>query len=122
MVDARQRLKGAVDPVADRKLEASAISDRRVSSRRRPLSRTLCPASRVVHAVGASKGCPAVATFHRSGDGPALTYSRPILERLGSRIDVAVSVSETAAATIRRAAGIDSEVLFNGFEVDRFVA
>jgi phosphatidyl-myo-inositol alpha-mannosyltransferase len=64
----------------------------------------------------------AVATFHRSGDGPALTYTRPILRRLGSRIDVAVSVSEAAATTIRRAAGIDSEVLFNGLEVDRFLS
>jgi phosphatidylinositol alpha-mannosyltransferase len=63
----------------------------------------------------------AVATFHRSGDGPALTYTRPILTRLGARLDVAVSVSEAAAATIRRAAAIDSEVLFNGLEVDRFL-
>jgi phosphatidyl-myo-inositol alpha-mannosyltransferase len=63
----------------------------------------------------------AVATFHRSGDGPALTYTRPILTRLGAHLDVAVSVSEAAAATIRRAAGIDSEVLFNGLEVDRFL-
>jgi phosphatidylinositol alpha-mannosyltransferase len=65
---------------------------------------------------------PAVATFHRSGDGPALKYSRVLLERLAPRIDVAVSVSETAAATIRRAIGIESDVLFNGFEIDRFVA
>jgi phosphatidyl-myo-inositol alpha-mannosyltransferase len=64
----------------------------------------------------------AVATFHRSGDGPALTYTRPILERLASRIDVAVSVSEPAALTIRRAAGIKSDVLFNGLEVDRFLS
>ena len=34
---------------------------------------------------------------------------------------MAVSVSEAAAATIRRAAAIDSEVLFNGLEVDRFL-
>jgi phosphatidylinositol alpha-mannosyltransferase len=63
-----------------------------------------------------------VATFHRSGDGPALKYARPLLERLATRIDLAVSVSDAAAATIRRAAGITSDVLFNGLEVDRFVS
>jgi phosphatidylinositol alpha-mannosyltransferase len=65
---------------------------------------------------------PAVATFHRSGDGPALTYSRLLLERLATRIDVAVSVSEAAASTIRGAIGLESDILFNGFELDRFVA
>ncbi len=63
-----------------------------------------------------------VATFHRSGDGPALRFTRPVLERLATRIDVAVSVSEQAAATIRRAAGIESDVLFNGLEVERFLS
>lgn len=63
-----------------------------------------------------------VGTFHRSGEGPALKYTRPILERLATRIDVAVSVSEQAALTIRRAAGIRSDVLFNGLEVDRFLS
>ncbi|MCU1363327.1 MAG: hypothetical protein JWM55_1155 [Acidimicrobiaceae bacterium] len=62
----------------------------------------------------------AVATFHRSGDGPALRYTRPFLQRLARRIDVAVAVSDAAAATIRKAAGIDPDVLFNGLEVDRF--
>jgi phosphatidyl-myo-inositol alpha-mannosyltransferase len=65
---------------------------------------------------------PAVATFHRSGDGPALKYGRVLLERLAPRIDVAVSVSNAAAATLRRAVGIESDVLFNGFEIDRFLA
>jgi phosphatidylinositol alpha-mannosyltransferase len=65
---------------------------------------------------------PALATFHRSGDGPALKFARVILERLATRIDVAVAVSESAAETVRRAVGIESDVLFNGFEMSRFVA
>ncbi|MGP8009510.1 MAG: glycosyltransferase family 4 protein [Acidimicrobiales bacterium] len=64
----------------------------------------------------------AVGTFHRSGDGPALTFSKPLLERLATRVDVAVSVSDAAARTLLQACGLRSEVLFNGFEVDRFVA
>jgi phosphatidyl-myo-inositol alpha-mannosyltransferase len=63
----------------------------------------------------------AVGTFHRSGEGPALTFSKPLLERLATRVDVAVSVSEAAARTLRHACGLTSEVLFNGFEVDRFL-
>jgi phosphatidylinositol alpha-mannosyltransferase len=64
---------------------------------------------------------PTLGTFHRSGDGPALRYTGPILKRLATRLDAAVAVSDAAAATIERAAGVTSEVLFNGFETERFV-
>lgn len=63
---------------------------------------------------------PTVATFHRSGDGPALRYTRPLTQRLKGGIDLAVAVSEAAATTAREAYGIDCEVLFNGLEVERF--
>jgi len=65
---------------------------------------------------------PALGTFHRSGDGPALRWTKVVLERLATRLDDCVSVSESAASTIRFATGIDSDVLFNGFETERFVA
>jgi phosphatidylinositol alpha-mannosyltransferase len=64
---------------------------------------------------------PTIGTFHRSGDGPALRYTRPLLRHLAARLDGAVAVSQAAAATIERAAGITSDVLFNGFETERFV-
>ncbi|HWD95395.1 MAG TPA: glycosyltransferase family 4 protein [Acidimicrobiales bacterium] len=66
-------------------------------------------------------GYPTLGTFHRSGDGPALRYTRPLLTRLGARLDGAVAVSDAAAATIQRAASITCDVLFNGFETERFV-
>lgn len=65
---------------------------------------------------------PAVATFHRSGSGPALRLTRPLLAALSARIDVAVAVSDAAAATWRQATPLAFEVLFNGFEAERFVA
>jgi len=65
---------------------------------------------------------PAVATFHRSGNGPALRLTKPLLERLATHLDVAVSVSTSAARTIEDACGLKSDVLFNGFEMERFVA
>jgi phosphatidylinositol alpha-mannosyltransferase len=65
---------------------------------------------------------PQVATFHRSGAGPAFTLTRPLLKSLARDIDVASSVSESAALTIRSTVGVESRVLFNGFETDRFVA
>jgi phosphatidylinositol alpha-mannosyltransferase len=40
---------------------------------------------------------------------------------LAQRLDVALSVSPAAADTLTRAAEIDSEILFNGFETERFV-
>jgi len=65
---------------------------------------------------------PSIGTFHRSGSGPAFRFTKPLLERLATRLDVAVSVSEAAASTIRDACGVMSDVLFNGFEMERFVA
>jgi phosphatidylinositol alpha-mannosyltransferase len=64
----------------------------------------------------------AVGTFHRSGQGPALRFTKPLLERLATRLDVAVSVSKAAARTIENACGLKSDVLFNGIEMERFVA
>jgi phosphatidylinositol alpha-mannosyltransferase len=64
---------------------------------------------------------PGVATFHRSGSGPALTFTTPLLRSLARGIDAASAVSEPAALTIRRASGISARVLFNGFETARFV-
>jgi phosphatidylinositol alpha-mannosyltransferase len=65
---------------------------------------------------------PAVATFHRGGGGPALRLTKPLLRRLARRLDVSAAVSESAASTIRSACGIEPIVLFNGFEMERFVA
>jgi phosphatidyl-myo-inositol alpha-mannosyltransferase len=64
---------------------------------------------------------PAVATFHRSGEGPATTLTRPLLRWLARGIDVAAAVSDSAAATMGRASGTAPRVLFNGFETERFV-
>lgn len=63
---------------------------------------------------------PAVATFHRSGSGPALSLTGPLLRILGRGLDATAAVSESAAATIRQAAGLKPVGLFNGFETDRF--
>lgn len=65
---------------------------------------------------------PALGTFHRSGRGPALTFTEPLLHRLANGLDDVVSVSESAANTLRLACALESEVLFNGIETDRFVA
>jgi phosphatidyl-myo-inositol alpha-mannosyltransferase len=65
---------------------------------------------------------PAVATFHRGGGGPALSWTKPLLRRLARHLDESAAVSESAAATIKAACGIEATVLFNGFEMDRFVA
>ena len=65
---------------------------------------------------------PAVATFHRSGSGPALALTRPLLAALAARLDVAAAVSPAAAATWSAATPLSPEVLFNGFEAERFRA
>ena len=67
-----------------------------------------------------ARHAPAVATFHRSGGGPALTYTGPLLRMLARHIDVSVAVSESAASTIARAAHIDAQVFYNGCEIERF--
>lgn len=63
----------------------------------------------------------ALGTFHRSGAGPALRYGRLVMMRLARGLDVAVSVSDAAASTLRQASGLASNVLFNGLETRRFV-
>jgi len=65
---------------------------------------------------------PSVATFHRGGGGPALGLTKPLLRRLSSHLDASAAVSASAATTIRDACGIEATVLFNGFEMERFVA
>ena len=65
---------------------------------------------------------PAVATFHRSGEGPATRLTRPLLRRLARGLDEVAAVSEAAAATMGAACGRTPVVLFNGFEMERFVA
>lgn len=63
----------------------------------------------------------ALGTFHRSGDGPALRLTGPLLRHLARHLDATSAVSEAAATTIKRAAGVTATVLFNGFEMERFV-
>jgi phosphatidylinositol alpha-mannosyltransferase len=65
---------------------------------------------------------PAVATFHRGGGGPALRLTKPLLRSLATDLDASAAVSESAATTIHSACGIEPVVLFNGFEMERFVA
>jgi phosphatidylinositol alpha-mannosyltransferase len=65
---------------------------------------------------------PTLGTFHRSGEGPALTYGAPVIRALARRLDVSVAVSPAAAETLERVTGVATDVLFNGFEVERFVA
>jgi len=62
---------------------------------------------------------PTVATFHRSGGGPAYVLGSPVIRRLRRGIDAAAAVSEQAAATIGDRAGVTPAVLFNGVEIDR---
>ena len=63
-----------------------------------------------------------VGTFHRSGDGLALFFGRIALARLVACLDVAVAVSAAAATTLQRTWGLAGDVLYNGFETERFVA
>jgi phosphatidyl-myo-inositol alpha-mannosyltransferase len=67
-------------------------------------------------------GAPAVATFHRSGEGPATKFTTPLLRSLARGLDEVAAVSEAAAETMGTACGRTPVVLFNGFEMDRFVA
>jgi phosphatidylinositol alpha-mannosyltransferase len=61
-----------------------------------------------------------VGTFHRSGGGPAYRLTTPLLQRVLRHLDSRVAVSERAAETLRAATGAEAEVLFNGFEMNRF--
>ena len=63
---------------------------------------------------------PAVATFHRSGEGPAVSLAAPLLRRLSRHLDAAAAVSAAAAHTAQRSCGVTCVELFNGFEIDRF--
>ena len=64
-----------------------------------------------------------MATFHRSGGGPAFTLDLAAASPTRTQLDVAAAVSATAASTIERErAGLEPEVLFNGFETERFAA
>ncbi len=63
----------------------------------------------------------AVATFHRSGDGPALRLTRPVLARLARGLDVSAVVSPAAAITLESVVPLHPVVLYNGFEVERFI-
>ncbi len=65
---------------------------------------------------------PAVATFHRAGDGPAVTLTRPLLRRLAGGVDLPVAVSEAAKRCADAAYDLSCEVLFNGVEMDRYAA
>ena len=62
-----------------------------------------------------------VATFHRSGEGPAVSLIAPVLRRWSRYLDVSAAVSELAATTARESCGLEPTVLFNGFETERFV-
>jgi|APCry1669189000_1035189.scaffolds.fasta_scaffold22142_2 phosphatidyl-myo-inositol alpha-mannosyltransferase len=61
-----------------------------------------------------------VGTFHRSGGGPAYRLTRPLLRRVLRSLDAIIAVSDRAAETLRFATGAESEILFNGFEMNRF--
>ncbi len=63
----------------------------------------------------------AVGTFHRSGAGPALSLTAPLLRRWARHLDVSVAVSEQAAVTATASCALSPSVLFNGFETQRFV-
>jgi phosphatidylinositol alpha-mannosyltransferase len=65
---------------------------------------------------------PHVGTFHRSGGGPAYTLTKPLLRRLLAGLSARVAVSDAAAETLRQATGAEATVLFNGFEIERFVS
>ena len=65
---------------------------------------------------------PSVATFHRSGTGIDLRIGGPLLRRWRRHLDVNAAVSEAAARTAEAAYGISCDVLFNGFDVERFRA
>lgn len=63
----------------------------------------------------------AVGTFHRSGEGPAVSLAAPWLRRWARSLDASAAVSEQAAHTARRSCGLEPVRLFNGFETERFI-
>lgn len=66
------------------------------------------------------KQTPVVATFHRAGDSRAYQYLNRGVRWLRSRIEVAVAVSDEAAAIAQEQLGGHYEVLFNGVELWRY--
>ncbi len=70
----------------------------------------------------AEHGAAQVGTFHRAGAGPAVSLTSALTRRLGRHLDASAAVSEAAAKTLAAAAGLECEVLFNGFESERFRA
>lgn len=79
-------------------------------------------APRIGYAALRSHRWPSIATFHRSGEGPAVTLTRPLLRRLATGIDASAAVSDLANETAIAACGLRSTVLFNGFDMVRFQA
>ncbi len=69
-----------------------------------------------------SHQAPSVATFHRSGEGPATRLTGPLLRSLARGLDEFAAVSDAAATTMGAACRRTPTVLFNGFEMERFVA
>ena len=92
-----------------------------LSSRRCALPRAVRAAARVGARLRAHE-YPTVATFHRSGDGPALATPAPLLRHLGdaSRRRRSPSAPPRPRRSSERRAST-SDVLFNGFETERFV-
>jgi phosphatidylinositol alpha-mannosyltransferase len=74
----------------------------------------------VGYATVLSHSFPTVATFHRAGGGASYRLTRPLLKVIASRLDVRVAVSQSARDTALEEVGVDTEVLFNGFETERF--
>jgi phosphatidylinositol alpha-mannosyltransferase len=61
-----------------------------------------------------------VGTIHRSGGGPAIRLTGPLLRRLARKLNQVVAVSEMAAVTYANSLASKPTVLFNGFEIERF--
>ncbi len=61
-----------------------------------------------------------VATFHRSGGGPAVSLAAPVLRRWARHLDASAAVSELAAQTAWHSCHVSPTVLYNGFETERF--
>ena len=76
-------------------------------------------APRLAGAIVRTHEYPLVATFHRAGLGGDIRLAAPWLRRRVRNIDVSTAVSP-AAAELAEHYGVHAEVLFNGFDVDRF--
>jgi phosphatidylinositol alpha-mannosyltransferase len=63
---------------------------------------------------------PMVGTFHAAGVSAAYRWLGPVLERVASRLDARVVVSEDARDLVARYLAGDYRLLFNGIDVPRF--